>query len=70
MVINLPGKDFVVKSKGNSDSYSPLLRAANKVPAVENLVLLVLSNTRSYSESPMSGDAGYGYVEGNKAAAC
>ncbi len=68
LVISLADREFVAKSKGYSESYLPVLTVANELLSVENLILLVVGNAPSYSESAMSGGGGYGYVDGSKSA--
>lgn len=66
LIISLPDREFVAKSKGYSGSYLPVLVVANEILAEEKLRLLVAGNAASYSESAMSGDGGRGYIDGNK----
>jgi hypothetical protein len=68
MIIRLPDREIVGRSKGNSDSYLPVLRETNKLLAAMNLILLVAGNAPSYSESALSGGGGRGYVDGSKSA--
>ena len=64
IVITLAGKEIVAQSQGYSESYRPVLRECNQILAAQGLRLQVAGNAPRYSESPMSGGAGYGYVEG------
>ncbi|MFO1424725.1 MAG: hypothetical protein U1F70_13960 [Candidatus Competibacteraceae bacterium] len=60
--------EIVGKSKGDSEPYSLALKDCNRKMESEGLVLLVAGNSDNYSESPMSGGAGYGYIKGIKEA--
>lgn len=58
--------EIVGKSQGYSETYSLALKDCNKKMESEGLLLLVAGNSHHYSESPISGAAGYGYIEGVK----
>ena len=57
---------IVGKSQGYSETYSGALRECNSKMESEGLLLLVAGNSENYSESPMSGGVGYGYISGTK----
>lgn len=58
--------EIVGKSQGYSETYSKALRDCNRNMESEGLLLLVAGNSENYSESPMSGGVGYGYISGTK----
>lgn len=68
LIITLADREFVAKSKGCSESYLPVLTVATEILAAEKLLLLVVGNAPSYTESAMSGRGGRGYVDGCKSA--
>ena len=66
--INLGDREIIGKSQGYSESYVLALKECNWKLEAEGLLLLVAGNSAHYSESAMSGSAGYGYVSDRMAA--
>jgi hypothetical protein len=62
------GEIIMGTDPNNSDSYTLALKDFNAHLAAKNLRLLVAGNVPEYSESAMSGPAGYGYLPGEKKA--
>lgn len=66
--ITLDGQHFniIEKVKGDSDSFRQVLARCNERLKTINLRLLVSGNSMNYSETPLSGGSGYGYVKGDE----
>ena len=68
IIVYYKGIAIAGRNKGYSGTYSLALKDLNTHMAEQGLTLLVAGNLRSYSESAMTGPAGYGYLRGNKTA--
>ena len=66
IIVYYKGVAIAGRSKGYSETYSLALKDCNSQMAEQGLTLLVAGNLSSYSESAMSGPAGYGYIKGKK----
>lgn len=58
-------KEVVGKSQGYAGTYRYALDDCNRKLALDGLILLVAGNAEGYSESALSGPAGFGYLEGH-----
>jgi len=66
IIVYYKGVAITGRSKGYSETYTLALKDCNTQMAEQGLTLLVVGNLSSYSESAMSGPAGYGYIKGKK----
>lgn len=57
-------KEIVGKSQGDAGTYRYALDDCNRKLALDGLILRVAGNVGGYSESALSGPAGFGYLEG------
>ena len=64
LVVSVAGVDFTGRSQGESGSYLPAVRACADALQAAGWQLRVAGTAPGYSESAMSGGAGFGYVEG------
>lgn len=58
-------KEIVGKSQGDAGTYRDALDDCNRKLALDGLILRVAGNAEGYSESALSGPAGFGYLEGH-----
>ena len=58
-------KEIVGKSQGDAGTYRYALDDCNRKLALDGLILLAAGNAEGYSESALSGPAGFGYLEGH-----
>jgi hypothetical protein len=68
IIVYYKGVAIAGRSKGYSETYSLALKDCNSQMAEQGLILLVAGNLSTYSESAMTGPAGYGYLRDNKTA--
>lgn len=66
IIVYYKGVAIAGRNKGYSGTFSLALKDCNTHMAEQGLTLLVAGNLSTYSESAMSGPAGYGYITGNK----
>ena len=57
-------QEIVGKSQGDAGTYRDALDDCNRKLALDGLILLAAGNAEGYSESALSGPAGFGYLEG------
>lgn len=57
-------QEIVGKSQGYAGTYRDALDDCNRKLALDGLILLAAGNAEGYSESALSGPAGFGYLEG------